>query len=72
MCLHGYPSSAEDSFGDWLLPALVHAGFYVLALDFPGCGKSPGPAFGSTRSEFALERGGPADVVAGVLRAGRR
>ncbi len=72
MCLHGYPSSAEDSFGDWLLPALVHAGFYVLALDFPGCGKSPGPAFGSTRSEFALERGGPADVVAGVLRALKR
>jgi hypothetical protein len=32
--------SAEDSWGTWLIPALVWAGFYTVALDFPGCGES--------------------------------
>ena len=69
LCLHGHPSSAENAYGDWLLCALVYAGYYAVALDMPGRGESAGAAFKSTRSEFNLVRGGPADVVAAAVKA---
>ena len=68
LCLHGHPSDAE-SFMDWgLLPALVHAGFYAVALDMPGRGNSAGKPL-KTRSEFNLDQGGACDVVLDVIRA---
>lgn len=68
VAVHGYPSSAEACFGHWLVPALVHAGFLVLALDFPGCGHSPGPAL-RTHSRFNLVAGGAADVVQAAIES---
>lgn len=62
LCLHGHPSDAEQSFGDWLLPALVWAGYHACALDMPGRGDSGGEAL-QTRSEFNLKSGGAADMV---------
>jgi len=68
--LHGYPSDSESSWGhSQLVPALTHAGFTAMCLDMPGCGHSPGPSFPSTRSEHALDPGGPADVVAAAIDA---
>ena len=66
LLLHGYPSSSEHCWGNWLVPALVHSGFRVLALDMPGCGASQGTPL-RTRSEFNLDAGGPCSVVAAVL-----
>ena len=68
VCLHGHPSSAENAFGNWLLPALVHSGFHVVAIDMPGRGESSGKVF-KTRSEFNLIENGPADVVLSVISA---
>lgn len=71
LCLHGYPSCAEACYGQFLLPALVHAGFYAVALDMPGCGRSPPGPNGPlrTRSEFNLAPNGAADVVAAAIAA---
>ena len=69
VCLHGYPSDAETTA--WIAPALVHAGLFVVAIDMPGCGDSPGPSL-KTRSEYNLLPGGAADVVRRVLKALRR
>eukprot|EP00041_Stephanoeca_diplocostata_P036284 m.1316848 g.1316848 ORF g.1316848 m.1316848 type:complete len:1510 (-) comp24839_c1_seq2:107-4636(-) len=66
LCLHGVPSNAESSFGDWLLPALVCAGYYAVALDMPGCGASPGPVLKS-RSEYCLDDNGACDIVHDVI-----
>lgn len=44
LCLHGYPSDATVLYGHFLLPALVHSGYYAVALDFPNCGQSRGKA----------------------------
>lgn len=75
LCLHGHPSSAEDSYGHWLVAALVHSGFLVVAIDMPGQGGSGtknhcngGQPF-RTRSEFNLDKGGAADVACAVIVA---
>ena len=68
VCLHGYPSAAQSCYGDWLIEALVHAGFYVLAPDMPGCGHSQGAPL-RTRSEHNLKEGGAAELVGALIRA---
>ena len=68
LCIHGHPSNAEEAFGSWLLPALVYAGYYAVALDMPGRGSSGGVQL-KTRSEFNLETNGACDVVQAVIEA---
>eukprot|EP00854_Cymbomonas_tetramitiformis_P010583 gene10583-12519_t len=75
LCLHGHPSTAEDSYGHWLMAALVHSGFLVVAMDMPGQGGSGtkkhcnGGQPLKTRSEFNLDKGGAADLACAVIVA---
>ena len=70
LAMHGNPSEAEAMA--WLAPALVHAGYVAVCVDMPGFGDSAPAAMGArmgTRSEQACDPGGPAEVVARVLKA---
>ena len=66
LCLHGHPSSAEAF--EWVLPALVHAGYYAVAVDMPGRGASTGTPL-LTRSEHNLDQGGACDVAVAAIAA---
>eukprot|EP00040_Diaphanoeca_grandis_P014186 m.71809 g.71809 ORF g.71809 m.71809 type:complete len:1100 (-) comp24394_c0_seq3:172-3471(-) len=67
LLLHGHPSDAE-SFCDWgIIPALVFAGYFVVALDMPGRGQSKAKPL-KTRSEFNGDKNGACDVVLEVIK----
>ena len=68
MCLHGSPSDADSCYGSWLLPALVHSNYFVVALDMPACGRSGGTLL-KCRSEYVLQKNGAAEVVHEVCAA---
>mmetsp|Transcript_31361 Transcript_31361/g.40328 ORF Transcript_31361/g.40328 Transcript_31361/m.40328 type:complete len:661 (-) Transcript_31361:191-2173(-) len=70
--LHGYPSHSMSCYDEWLIAALTYVGFVVLCIDMPGCGINYSqdiPPFKSTRSEFALDKDGPADLIVACVNA---
>ena len=64
--LHGYGTGASSEGWEYMVPALVGAGYRVVAVDFPGFGRTGGEALPS-RSQFNCSVGGPVDIVLGVL-----
>ena len=50
-----------------VVPAILHCGYQVIIIYYPGIGESPGKSL-SSRSETILEKGGAGDILMDVLK----